>query len=33
MTVGSQSGGFQFETYGYPIFNLRFMKFVFRISA
>ena len=31
MTAGSQSGGFQFETYGEPIFNSCFMQFVFRI--
>ena len=27
-TVGSQSGEFQFETYGEPIFNSRFIQFV-----
>ena len=33
MTVGSQSEEFQFETYEEPIFESRFMQFVFRISG
>ena len=33
MTAGSQSGRSQFEIYGYPIFDYRFMKFVFRITG
>ena len=33
MTVGFQSGGFQFENYGQPIFDSCFMKFVFRVSG
>ena len=33
MTVGSQSEEFQFKTYGEPIFDSRFMLFVFRISG
>ena len=33
MSVDSQSGEPQFECYGWPIFDSRFMKFVFRISG
>ena len=33
MTVGFQSGEFQFETYGEPISSSGFMEFVFRISG
>ena len=33
MTVGSQSGELQFESYEEPIFDSRFMQFVFRISG
>ena len=33
MTVGFLSGEFWFEIYGEPIFNSRFMKFVFRIRG
>ena len=32
MTVGFHSGRCQFQTYGYPIFDSRFMKFVLRIT-
>ena len=33
MTVGSQSEEFQFEAYGEPIYDFRFMQFVFKISG
>ena len=33
MTVRFQSGEFQFETYGEPIFDSSFMQFAFRISG
>ena len=33
MSVDSQSGEPQFECYGWPILDSRFMKFVFRISG
>ena len=33
MTVGSQLAEYQFEIYGWPIFDPHFMKFFFRISG
>ena len=32
ITVGSRPGESQIKTYGKPIFDSRFMKFVFKIS-